>query len=224
VSALVAAACSSSTTTTTTTTKPAASSTTTTTSASSKGSALLGKFQSGEHATFIATYKISTAASSALTSLTIAQQSPNSLFKGTSSEGSFEVLTTGGKTYGCEIPASGSATCMPVAEFGTYAAMLKIFQSSNYLPYFEAAAAAKGVHVTFSTKTLADIALSCLSVSRMTSAVTSGEFCVTAQGVLAYASWTGATAMESGSFYITSFSTSVPAGEFTLPATPTSIP
>jgi hypothetical protein len=47
---------------------------------------------------------------------------------------------------------------------------------------------------------------------------------VTAQGVLGYVSWTGATAATSGSFEITSYSTSVPAGEFTLPATPTKLP
>jgi hypothetical protein len=203
---------------------PATSSTTTTTSPSALGSVLLGRFKAGEDTTFIAQYAIHTAASSALASLTIAQQPPNSLFKGTSTEGSFEVLTTNGTTYGCEVPASGSAVCYPVADFATYASMLKIFQPKNYLPYFEAAAAAKGVHVTYSSKTLAGLSLSCLSVSRMSSAVTSGEFCITSQGVLAYASWTGATAMESGSFYITSFSTDVPAGTFTLPATVTTMP
>jgi hypothetical protein len=47
---------------------------------------------------------------------------------------------------------------------------------------------------------------------------------VTDQGVLGYVAWTGATASDNGSFEITSYSTSVPANEFTLPATPTTIP
>jgi hypothetical protein len=47
---------------------------------------------------------------------------------------------------------------------------------------------------------------------------------MTSQGVLGYVSWTGAKASESGNFEITSYSATVPASDFTLPATPTKIP
>ena len=66
--------------------------------------------------------------------------------------------------------------------------------------------------------------LSCLSVTGAPTRPGPGSFCVTAQGVLGYVQWTGAKASQGGSFEITSYSTSVPANEFTLPATPTTLP
>ncbi|MGO9334737.1 MAG: hypothetical protein ACLQCU_11945 [Acidimicrobiales bacterium] len=231
--AVLAAGCSSSSTsTTTTTTKPHSSSTTTTAAPSSStttttpsglsGSALLGKFKSGESATFVATYKF-TSTTQELTSLTMARQGSDSLFEGTTSSSNFELVTTGGKTYICTTPTGGSATCYD--ETGTASSLAEIFDaysSSTYLPYFQEAASASGGHATYSSKTVNGISLSCVSVSNADG--NAGTFCVTAQGVLGYVSWTGTTSTDSGSFELESYSTSVPSDEFTLPATPTTIP
>ena len=62
---------------------------------SSLASGLLSKFQSGEHTTFIATYEITSNATKGLSTLTIAQRSPDQLFGGTSSSGTFEFITLG---------------------------------------------------------------------------------------------------------------------------------
>jgi hypothetical protein len=243
--AIVAAGCSKSssgtTTTTTTTTSTTAPSTTSTTAASTtsttaastttstapggkSGSALLDLFKSGQHVTFAATYKVS-GASGSLSSLTLAQQSPNLLFKGSTSSGTFELITTGAKSYICSQTAgawtcfsSGTATANPEAE------LFALYEPKTYLPEFQAAANAAGGHATFSSKTVNGFSLSCLSVSGVPGENGSGTFCMTSQGVLGYVSWTGAKASESGSFEITSYSATVPASDFTLPATPTKIP
>ncbi|MFZ2058586.1 MAG: hypothetical protein WAV54_14360 [Acidimicrobiales bacterium] len=238
--AVLAAGCSSSSTSTTTTkphsssttttaapststtTTPSGSSSTTTTPSGPSGSALLGKFKSGENATFVATYKF-TSSTQELTSLTMARQGSDSLFKGTTSSSNFELITTGGKSYLCMTPSSGSASCYK--ETGSASSLAGIFDaysSSTYLPYFQEAASASGGHATYSSKTVNGIPLSCVSVSN--AGGNAGTFCVTAQGVLGYVSWSGTTTTDSGSFELESYSTSVPSDEFTLPATPTTIP
>ena len=212
--------------TTTTTAAGASSSTTTTTSAGASGSGLLSKFQSGEQATFVATYKVTSGASKSLTSLTIAQQPPDSLFGGTSSSGNFELITLGKKGYICSGQSSGGTggMCLSEGAAASEADLFKIYEPNFYLPYFQAAAKASGGQVSYSSKTVNGISLSCISVTGAAGEKGTGTFCVTGQGVLGYVAWTGATASDNGSFEITSYSTSVPANEFTLPATPTTIP
>ena len=78
--------------------------------------------------------------------------------------------------------------------------------------------------VSYSSKSVNGLSLSCISVTGAKGEKGTGTFCVTPQGVLGYVSWTGTTGSQAGSFEITSFSTSVPADEFTLPATPTKLP
>ena len=230
--AVLAAGCSSSSTgTTTTTTKPAGSSNTTTKPAGSSttttpsglsGSGLLSKFRSGENATFIATYRFTTSTQD-LTSLTIARQGSDSIFKGTTASSDFELVTTGGKSYVCTTPTGGSTTCYKETGIGSsLAEIFDAYSSSAYLPYFQEAASASGGHATFSSKSVNGISLSCVSVSNVGS--NAGTFCVTAQGVLGYVGWSGTKKSAGGSFEITSFQTSVPSNEFTLPAKPTTIP
>ncbi|GEM_PF-1035471 len=217
---------SAATSSTVTTTTVAPSSSTTTTSAGASGSGLLSKFQSGQQATFIATYKVTSGASKSLTSLTIAQQPPDSLFGGSSSSGTFELITLGKKSYICSGQTSAGSGGMCISEGATSseADLFKIYEPNFYLPYFQAAAKASGGQVSYSSKTVSGISLSCVSVSGEAGETGTGTFCVTDQGVLGYVAWTGATASQNGSFEITSYSTSVPANEFTLPATPTTIP
>ena len=222
------AAANSTTTTTSaansTTTTVANSTTTTTTSSGSSGSSLLSKFQSGEHATFIATYKITSGSSKSLTSLTIAEQPPDSLFGGTTTTGTFKLITLGTKSYICSGAAGSGAACFSEAAAGSLAGLFALYQPNYYLPYFQAAAKANGAQVSYSSKSVNGFSLSCVTVAGATNEKGTGTFCVTDQGVLGYVSWTGATAASAGSFEITSYSTTVPSGEFTLPATPTTIP
>jgi hypothetical protein len=241
--AVVAAGCSnSSTPTTTTTSSPAASSTTsttaaaatsstttttaaptTTTSGSSLASSLLGKFQSGEHATFIASYRVTSGASNELTTLTIAQQSPDQVFEGSTKSGTFELLTLGTKSYICT-KSSATSTCFGSGASNPEADLFALYEPSKYLPYFQAAASAAGGHTSVSTKSVNGYSLSCITISGATGENGTGTFCVTSQGVLGYVAWTGTKAADSGSFEITSYSSTVPASEFTLPATPTTLP
>jgi len=192
--------------------------------AGKSGSSLLNLFKSGQHETFTATYKV-TSASKSLSSLTLAQESPNLLFRGSTSTGTFELITLGAKSYICSQTA-GTWTCftMGTGTANPEAELFALYEPKTYLPEFQAAASAAGGHATFSSKTVNGYSLSCLTVSGVPGENGSGTFCVTAQGVLGYVSWTGLKPSESGSFEITSYSTSVPASEFTLPAAPTKIP
>lgn len=198
------------------------SSTTTTTSTNSSLLTTLGKFKSGEHATFAATYKVTTTGSAdKLTGLTIAQQSPDSLFKVDSSTGTFELITIGAKTYLCALTA-GKWTCLNGGKSDPEAALFDFYEPGTYLPEVEAAVKAQGAQATYSTKTVNGFPLSCISVTGAKGEKGTGTFCVTAEGALGYVSY--ASASGSGSFEITSFATSVPSADFTLPAKVTSLP
>lgn len=240
--AAVLAGCSSASTGSTTTTTTAAATTTTTTAAAttsttaasttstssttttaptnSAASSLLDKFQSSEHATFIATYKL-TSASHSLSSLTIAQQSPDEVFEGTSATGSFQLFTLGTKSYVCSKSAA-TTSCFGTSAATSETELFAAYEPGTYLPYFEAAAAAAGAHTTTSSKTVNGFSLSCVTASGLKGETGTGTFCVTSQGVLGYVSWTGTS--DSGNFEIESYSTTIPAGEFTLPAKPTTVP
>jgi hypothetical protein len=207
-------------TTTSSTTSTSTSSTTTIAASNAFASSLLNKFQSSERATFVATYKL-TSATHSLSSLTIAQQSPNELFEGTSSTGTFQLFSLGTKSYICSKSAA-TTSCFSTAAETSEAELFAAYEPGTYLPYFEAAASAAGAHTSTSSRTVNGFALSCVTVSGLKGETGTGTFCVTSQGVLGYVSWTGTS--SSGSFEIESYSTSVPAGEFTLPAKPTTVP
>ena len=195
------------------------STTTSTTSAGGLGSAFLGKFQSGEHLTFTATYTItSSSGTDKLTSLTIAQQSPNQLFKAVTTTGTFEFLTIGTKSYLCSQTA-GKWICLNGGKSLPEADLFAVYEPGTYLPLVQAAAK-DGAHASYSTKTVNGFPLQCVTVTGATGQKGTGTFCVTSQGVLGYVSYSG-TGSGSGSFSITNFSGSVPGSDFTLPAKPT---
>ena len=204
------------------TTSPSTTSTTTAASGLS-GTAFLGRFQSGQHATFIATYKITSSATHKLTTLTIAQQSPDSVFSGVSGPDTFEFLTIGSKSYLCS-HAVNKWICLNGGKSNPEAALFDLYQPGKYLPYVQAAVNKVGAHATYSTKTVNGFPLSCVSVTGAPHENGTGTFCVTSQGVLGYVSYTGSTPSENGSFEITSYSTTVPAKEFVLPAKAISLP
>ena len=230
----LASACGGSSSSGTTTTSPPTTSagssttspsTTATTAAGSglSGTAFLGRYQSGQHATFIATYKITSSATHKLTTLTIAQQSPNSVFSGVSGPDTFEFLTIGTKSYLCS-HAVNKWICLNGGKSNPEAALFDLYQPGKYLPYVQAAVNKAGAHATYSTKTVNGFQLSCVSVTGAPHENGTGTFCVTSQGVLGYVSYTGTSPSQNGSFEITSYSTTVPASEFVLPAKPIAIP
>ena len=205
------------------TTTAGGSSTTTTTSANSSLLSTLEKLKSGEHQTFAATYKVSTTGSSdKLTSLTIAQQSPNTLFEAVTSTSTVEILTIGAKSYLCS-ETGGKWTCLNGGKSDPETAMFAFYEPGTYLPEVEAAVKAQGAQATYSAKTVNGFALSCISVTGAKGEKGTGTFCVTAQGVLGYVSYSSTTG-GSGNFELTKYATSVPSSDFTLPATVTTLP
>lgn len=230
---LLAAACGSSSSSTTTTAAAASGATTTTaasgattttaggTSAMTKALAFATKFKSGEHATYTATYKVTSSTTSKVTTFSITQQGANSKFEVTSGTGVVSFITVGGKGYYCE-QSSSTTSCFDAGSTGaSMEAAFSEFQSSDYLPEIEALATAHGAHLSYSTRTVNGIPAQCVTATGLTGETGSGTFCVTSSGVLALVQTTGTHA---GSFELTSYSTSVPSDAFTLPAKPTSLP
>lgn len=231
--AALAAACGSSSSSTTTTTAASGGGTTTATTGAAGGSttttsagggggaaAFVNKFKGGSNQTFTASYKV-TDSTGKVTSFTIAQQPPNSSFSVTSTSGKVQFITTGGKSYYC-LQHSGSWTCLSAgAATASYSELFKVVQPGTYLPYLQAAAAAEGGHVTTSSKTVNGIDMSCVTVSGAKGQTGSGTYCVTSDGVLGYVQ---SSSSAGGTVELTSYSSSVPSGSFTLPATPTSMP
>ena len=109
--------------------------------------------------TFIATYKItSSSATDKLTSLTIAQQSPNQLFKAVTSTGTFEFLTIGTKSYLCSQTAS-KWICLNGGKSLPEADLFAVYEPGTYLPLVQAAAK-DGAHASYSSKTVNGFPLS----------------------------------------------------------------
>lgn len=230
---LLAAACSSSSSSSTTTTTSGGGTTTTTSGggkttttgagggSGANGSAFLNRFKTGQHATFSASYKVTSSGKTGITSFSLVQQPPNSKFVVAVSSGTVEFITTGGKSYYC-IQHGGAWTCLNGGATASMAAAAFSFaQPGTYLPAIEAAAAAKGGHASNSTKTVNGVAVQCVSVNGAAGQTGTATYCVTAQGVLGYVQVTG---IRTTTFEITNYSTSVGSGEFTLPAKPPSIP
>ncbi|MGA3354730.1 MAG: hypothetical protein ABSD85_16345, partial [Acidimicrobiales bacterium] len=147
----------------------------------------------------MATYKITSSSSKELTTLTIAQRSPDQLFEGITTSGTFEFITLGTKSYECSKSAA-SSTCFSAGASTPQAELFALYEPKEYLPYFQAAVSAEGAHTSYSSMSVNGYSLSCLSVTGAPNETGTGKFCVTAQGVLGYVAWTGAKASEGGSF------------------------
>lgn len=202
---------------------PTGSSTPTGTSSSSFGGGdagrlgdLASKVQSGQRATFKAVYT-STGAGQAQ-SLTIEQKLPKSLF----STGDGSVISDGTTTYFCS-GASSTPTCI---SSGTGAnpllGLTKIIDPSAVLAFFQsaqqsAAAHVAGLSVTFSNQTFAGQDSTCASVTGAAQP-TGAKYCVTGGGIIAY------IGSPASSFALTSYSSSVPDSDFTVPASATTVP
>ncbi len=212
---LVLAACSSSTNTAATTTTAAGGSTSATTGGSGSGgssvssqiSALTSHLQAANRATFKAVYTATESGTNQ--TVTIEQSPPKSLF----SAGSGVDINTGTTSYFCST-ANGQNTCYNAGASNPLASLAALFspatvRSALRTAQTEAAAHAAGYDVSFSTQSFAGQSATCASIA---ATATNAKYCVTDQGVLAYAG------SSSGSFTLTSYSSAPPASDFALPA------
>jgi hypothetical protein len=172
----------------------------------SKIEALSSSLQGEEKATFKAVYTITNAGT--IQTVTIEQSPPKSLF--TTKGGS--VIDTGTATYFCS--DSGQSFCESTGTSDPLASLTALFSPQTALAELkavqaEAAAHAAGYNVSFSSGTYGGQSTTCANVTGTTGAV---KYCITKQGLLAYASSPG------GSLALTSFSSSAPASDFALPA------
>jgi hypothetical protein len=150
---------------------------------------------------------------------TIAHDGTKSLFSIVETKGSFEEFgvgttdticaKTGSKwtcysgSLGAEIGASLTTF---LADFGTKAALAELTAAA---------------HGSVSSRTVDGQTATCATFNPTTGSG-SDTVCITSQGVLAEE--TGTNAEGTFSLKLTSLSTSVPSNEFTLPATPTTLP
>jgi hypothetical protein len=217
---------------TTTATTSAGGSTTsaaTATTVGASGSASLTQFESklasGQTATFVAVYHVSGVSdgNSDSGTFTIAHDGSSSLFGITETKGAFEEISAGGKVTICAKEAAGW-TCFGGSlgsEFGaSLDPFLDLYSAKAQAAQLKAEEAA-AFDVTTSSKTVAGQSVSCVTYHSHTDSA-EGTICVTSQGVMAEAF--GSSSSGKWTLTLTSFSSNVPSNEFTLPATPTTIP
>lgn len=189
------------------------SGTTTTTSNSSSQSVasqidkLTSDSQSASNLTYQATYTYTSGGKSS--TVTIAQSAPKYYLKFGTSE---FTLYTGKTIYGC----TGSVCVKYTTQTPLAASTLGIFNGKLFQQtvkedaLVQSVLAARGITVSFSSKTVANLPSDCVTASKSGRAWT---WCVaTSNGVLT--SWSS----NHGSFTLTSFTTSPPGSDFALPA------
>jgi hypothetical protein len=219
VTGLALGACSSSpnssTATTSATTSAPGATTAPTTSGGSGSStatqlqALSAEVQAGQHATFKAVYSAHPSSGASQT-ITFEQKPPKTVFSTTSGS----VIDTGTTTYFCSA-TGGQAQCVSEASGANpLESITAIFNPTTLLNEFHAAQAAAATHtagysVALSDSTYAGLSAKCLNYS---SAAQTVKYCVTDSGILAYAQAGG------GTFALTSYSSSPPDSDFSLPA------
>jgi hypothetical protein len=184
--------------------------TTTTTSNQSVASQidkLTSDSQSASNLTYQATYSYTSGGKTS--TITVAQSAPKYYLKFGSSE---FTLYTGKTIYGCASNACVKYTTQsPLAASTLGIFNGKLFQQTVKADALvQSALTAHGITVSFSSKTVANVPSDCVTVSKSGQSFT---WCVaTSNGVLT--SWSS----NHGSFTLTSFTTSPPSSDFTLPA------
>jgi hypothetical protein len=209
---IVLAACGSSTKSATTTSTPPSGTTATTSAGTPSASSSLAKIealsasvQGAEKATFKAVYNVvpTTGASETVT----IEQAPPKTVLALSNE---RVIDTGTATYFC----SSSNQCFSEGSTNPLASLTALFSPQTALTEFRAvqasaAAHAAGYNVAISSGSYGGQSTTCANITGTGSPV---KYCVTKQGLLAYASSSG------GTFSLSSYSGSPPASDFSLPA------
>jgi hypothetical protein len=174
--------------------------------AAAKIGTLSSQVQSAEKATFKAEYTVNNSGQTEM--VTIEQAPPKSVFAVQSGS----VIDTGTATYFCT--TTGTATCISEGASNPLAALVAVFSPATVLNALKSAQAqteehVAGYNVTFSSASYGGQDTTCANISGAGQLV---KYCVTKQGILAYASSGG------GTFTLTSYSDSPAASDFALPA------
>jgi hypothetical protein len=180
--------------------------------------ALSKSLKSAKGAKYVATYKVVSPGTAASTTVSIAQDPPKSAFSTGQGDGS--IINTGTKTYYCSGAAGGPQNCIASGTTNPFAGLQDLFSPSSAIAAFSEAKeglASKelGIKATESSQSIAGQSTTCVSVTTKGGVV--GKYCVTKQGILAYAG------TSKSYFELTKYSTSPPASLFTLPAGATTV-
>jgi hypothetical protein len=205
VLALTLGACGSSSSSTSTSTS------TTTTTPVSQIQGLGHLAQSGENATFAATW--TTTSKGTTTTLSLAQDPPKSYFK----VGSAVVINDGRATYYC----ASSTICVKESGVNPLADVMGVYDGQEFVSTiqgYDTAAILKleGIDLSFHDATYGGLASTCVDIAHAGHTAT---WCVAHHtGILTY--W----AADGDSFTLTSYSSSPPASDFRAPKNVTTIP
>jgi hypothetical protein len=180
---------------------------------SSELGVLSGELQSAKQLTFSATYAESGSGTTANSTLTYAQMPPKSLFKAASAV----VIDTGTGTYSCSSSA-GTPICVSFGSSDPLASALNFVTGGTELTAINAlksgiAQKLPNFSASYSTATYAGQQARCISGTESSNTF---KYCLTSQGVLAYAG--GSSTHSFGSLSLSSFTTNVSSSEFALPA------
>lgn len=172
----------------------------------------------GKKLTFSATYTADNDGTK--TTVTIAQAPPKSNF----SSGTSSIINNGKTTYFCSSSSGGSQQCITESGANPLLGLEDLFSPAVAVAALNEAksglvAKALGVHLSESSGNYAGQSATCFSVSEKGKG--SGKYCVTKQGILAYA-----TTSNNGSnnyFELTKYSSSPSSSLFTPPAGATTV-
>jgi hypothetical protein len=182
--------------------------------------ALTNSVNSAKHGTFKLSYaetsSHSTESSSSTNTFTFEQMPPKYLF---AIDGATKatIIDTGTGTYTCA-DQSGHQVCISYGTTNPFAPLLSVITGDTVVTQFDSlrsglAAKLAGVSATFSSQTIAGQSVQCVSGVK---GADTFKYCLTQSGVLAYSG--GSTATGGGAITLTSYSTSVSASDFDLPA------
>jgi hypothetical protein len=168
----------------------------------------------GEGASFVASWTSSS--SGTVTKITLAHEGTKDYFATSSTF----IVATSNQTYYC---TTSAMTCVKEAGMDPLAGLLGLYDGSTFVDTAkvytdQAILEAEGVSLNFSSGTYGGVASKCVKISKNASTAT---WCVgTSSGILTY--WLA----NSDSFTLTSYSSTPPAADFSVPAgyTTTSIP
>lgn len=163
--------------------------------------------RAGEHETFTAVYRANEAGTDQ--TVTVAQDPPKALF----SAGTGAVIDTGSSTYYCTVDA-GRHMCVSAGSSDPLAAMSALVSPTAVLSELSAAQTeledhAPGYTSSYSSGTFAGQRATCVTIA---SSFQSARYCVTRHGILAY------EGAEGNSISLVTYSSTVTAGDFTVPA------
>lgn len=190
----------------TSTTQPTVTTTTAGSSTNDTVSSLSQLSASASTATFSATYTYNNGASNE--TITYAQSPPASLFKA----GSGTILNTGTKSYYC---AAGHCIEGSTNALGDLAYLFngKTFQETAAAYAVSSSELARaGVTLTYSSGTYAGQPSNCVTIHVTKGTTSTAIWCVAQNGIMDY--WSAGTS----SFKLTTYSSSPPSSDFTVPA------